>query len=154
MAASAMIIEDADRIREIAAAARRVAVLGCRSEKHADRPAFFVPSYLHQMGVTVYPVVCVPQDVGTTILGETARAKVADVPDGPVDVVCVFRKPSDLPDHVPDILEAKPKAVWLQSGIRNPEVEAQLAEAGIQVVADRCLMVEHRQAVGMRGGKL
>jgi predicted CoA-binding protein len=89
--ATSAIIDDAARIREIAGAARRVAVLGCRSERHADRPAFFVPSYLADRGITIIPVVCVSQDVGTTILGETACARVSDVPGGPVDVLCVFR---------------------------------------------------------------
>lgn len=63
---------------------------------------------------------------------------------------CSCRKPSDLPPHLDDILAAKPKAVWLQSGITNPEFEQALAAAGIQVVSDRCLMVDHRRAVSNR----
>lgn len=63
---------------------------------------------------------------------------------GHIDILDVFRKPSDLPPHLDDILAAKPAAVWLQSGITNPDFEEALAKAGIKVVSDRCLMVDHR----------
>lgn len=65
---------------------------------------------------------------------------------GSIDILDVFRKPSDLPPHLEDILAAKPAAVWLQSGITNQAFEEKLAKAGIKVVSDRCLMVDHRQA--------
>ena len=65
---------------------------------------------------------------------------------GPIDILDVFRKPSDLPPHLDDILAAQPAAVWLQSGITNPAFEEALAQAGIKVVSDRCLMVDHRAA--------
>ena len=64
---------------------------------------------------------------------------------GPVDMVDVFRRPADLAKHVDDILAKKPKSVWLQSGIRNDAIAETLAKAGILVVQDRCLMVEHRR---------
>ena len=57
-------------------------------------------------------------------------------------MVNVFRRPNDIPPHVDDILAAKPKYVWFQLGIRNDAAAQQLAEAGIKVVQDRCLMVE------------
>jgi predicted CoA-binding protein len=66
---------------------------------------------------------------------------------GQIDILDVFRKPSDIPQHLDDILAAAPKAVWLQSGITHPQVEEQLARAGIKVVSDRCLKVDHQQAV-------
>lgn len=69
-----------------------------------------------------------------------------------MDIVDVFRRPQDLAAHLDDILAAKPKAVWLQSGISEPTFEAALAAAGITVVADRCLLVEHQAAA--RGGRL
>ncbi len=58
----------------------------------------------------------------------------------------MFRRPQDLAGHLEDLLAAKPKAVWLQSGISEPGFEAALAAAGITVVADRCLLVEHQAA--------
>src|ERR687891_641578 len=68
------------------------------------------------------------------------------VADGPweVDLVNVFRRSQDIPPHLDDILAKRPRAVWFQSGIRNDRAAETLARAGIQVVQDRCLMVEHR----------
>jgi hypothetical protein len=71
---------------------------------------------------------------------------VADVPGG-ADLVNVFRRPKDIPAHVDDILEARPSAVWFQQGIRHDESAERLARAGIDVVQDRCLLVELR-AIG------
>jgi hypothetical protein len=70
--------------------------------------------------------------------------RVADIP-GDVDLVNVFRRSEDVPPHLDDILAKKPKAVWMQSGIRHDEVAERLARAGIDVVQDRCLMVEVRR---------
>lgn len=61
-----------------------------------------------------------------------------------VDLVNVFRRSQDVPAHLEDILEKKPKAVWMQSGIREETVAETLAKAGIKVIQDRCLMVDHR----------
>jgi predicted CoA-binding protein len=77
----------------------------------------------------------------TEILGEKVYRRVADVP-GEVDMVNVFRRSNDVPPHVDDIIAKKPKAVWFQLGIRNDRAAEQLAKAGIDVIQDRCLMVE------------
>jgi predicted CoA-binding protein len=79
----------------------------------------------------------------TEILGEPVYRAVAEVP-GEIDLVLVFRRSQDVPPHVDDLLAAKPKAVWMQSGIQNAEAARRLEEAGIQVVQNRCAMVEHR----------
>lgn len=136
------LIDDTTRIRELARVAKRVAVLGIKPESQATQPAFYVPEYLVRAGVTVIPVPVYFPDV-THILGQPVLRKLADVPP-PVDIVDVFRRPSDIPPHIPDILAAKPRVVWFQSGIRNDEAAEQLARAGILVVQDRCLMVDHR----------
>jgi predicted CoA-binding protein len=72
-----------------------------------------------------------------------------DVP-GAIDLVDVFRRSEDIPQHVEDILAKQPKAVWFQSGIRNDAVAETLAQAGIQVVQSRCLMVDYRMLIGSR----
>jgi len=77
----------------------------------------------------------------TEIFGKPVFRKLADI-GRPIDMVNVFRRPSDIPPHVDDIIAAKPKSVWFQLGIRNDEAAQKLAEAGIKVVQDRCLMVE------------
>ena len=138
------IVTDSRRIAEIARNARRVAVLGIKTEQQADQPAHYVAAYLQGAGVEVVPVPVYYPDV-TRILGQPVYRRLADVP-GEIDILDVFRRPSDIPPHVDDILAMRPKVVWFQSGIRNDAVAERLAAEGIEVVQDRCLMVEHRQA--------
>ena len=132
-------------LRELLAETRRVAVLGIKTERQAYQPAFYVPQYLAAAGLEVVPVPVYYPEV-TEILGQKVYRKLADVP-GPVDMVNVFRRSEDIPPHLEDILAAKPKSVWFQSGIRHDTVAEQLARAGIKVVQDLCLMVEHRALV-------
>jgi predicted CoA-binding protein len=142
------IITDGGEVARIAAAARRVAVLGIKTEQQADQPAFYVPEYLQQAGVEVIPVpVYYPE--AREILGQQVYRRVAEVP-GEVDILDVFRRPDDLPPHLEDVLAKRPRLVWLQSGIRHPGFAQSLTEAGIDVVQDRCLMVEHRRGQGAR----
>jgi predicted CoA-binding protein len=130
-------------IGEIIRNTKRVAVLGMKTEAQSGQPAFYVPEYLARAGLDVIPVpVYYPE--ATEIMGRKVYRSLADVP-GEIDLVDVFRRSQDVPPHVDDILAAKPKAVWMQSGIRNEAVARRLAEAGIKVVQDRCLMVEHRR---------
>jgi predicted CoA-binding protein len=137
------ILEDASRIAEFLRTAKRVAVLGIKTEAQGGQPAFYVPKYLADAGLEVIPVPVYYPEV-QTILGRPVYRKVSDVP-GPIDIVDVFRRPADLMAHLDDLLAAKPRAVWLQSGIAHAEFARRLAEAGILVVQDRCLMVEHRR---------
>ena len=135
-----LLVEDDAGIRQLLAGVRRVAVLGIRSEAFAERPAHYVAAALAGAGVEIVPVP-VYEPAVTTILGRPVVRRVADVP-GRVDLVDVFRRPADEPAHLPDLLAARPGAVWLQSGIRNDAAAEALARAGIAVVQDRCLMVE------------
>lgn len=132
---------------EIAAVARdakRVAVLGIKTEQQAGQPAFYVAEYLKSAGLELAPVpVYYPN--ATEILGFPVVRRVQDVA-GEVDILDVFRRPEDLAQHLDDILVKKPRCVWLQSGIRNDAFAQALIEQGIDVVQDRCLMVEHRAA--------
>ncbi len=137
------LIESDDAIRKLLAGVKRVAVLGMKTEAQADQAAFYVPRFLDEVGVEVVPVpVYYPE--AKSILGKPVFRKVADVP-GEVDLVDVFRRPSDVPGHVEDLLAKRPRAVWLQLGIRNDQAAEALARHGIQVVQDRCLMVEWRR---------
>ena len=141
------IIETDTGLRELLAETQRVAVLGMKTEAQSFQPAFYVPQYMAAAGFDVIPVpVYYPE--ATEILGRKVYRKLSDVP-GRIDMVNVFRRSQDVPPHLEDILAARPKSVWLQSGIRNDGVAEQLARAGIKVVQDRCLMVEHR-ALGRR----
>jgi predicted CoA-binding protein len=136
------IIETDAGMRALLAETRRVAVLGIKTEAQSYQPAFYVPQYMAAAGFDVIPVpVYYPN--ATEIMGLKVYRKLSDVP-GPIDMVNVFRRSQDVPPHVEDILAARPKSVWFQSGIRNDDAAERLARAGIKVVQDRCLMVEHR----------
>ena len=138
----ANLLEDDARIHALLKNAKRIAVLGIKSDAEAEKPGHAVPAYLQAHGYEIIPVPV--RDPGPTVLGQRTYAKVADVP-GAVDIVDVFRKPADIDGHVEDLLAKKPRAVWFQLGIRNDAAAEKLARAGIQVVQDRCMKIEHRK---------
>src|SRR5215207_5646728 len=136
------IITTGTEIRNLLNETRTIAVLGINTEAQAGQPAFYVPAYLQTAGFQVIPVpVYYPQV--TRILGQQVFRRLIDIPID-LDLVNVFRLSQDVPPHVEDILAKMPRAVWLQSGIRHDAVAETLAKAGIKVVQDRCLMVDHR----------
>lgn len=132
------LIDDDAGIARVLGDTRRIAVLGIKVE--SSQPANYVPSYAQRAGLEIVPVPVYYPDV-TEILGEKVYRRIADVP-GSVDMVNVFRRPKDIPGHLDDIIAKKPKVVWFQLGIRNDEAAERLAKEGIDVVQDRCLMVE------------
>ena len=136
-----LIVKSSD-IRALVARSHRVAVLGIKTEAQADQPAFYVPQYLADVGFEIIPVPVYYPEV-TEILGQPVYRRLMDVP-GDIDLVDIFRRAHDIDGHLEDILAKGPTAVWFQSGIRNDAAAATLAKAGIKVVQDRCLMVEHR----------
>ena len=136
------ILTSDDDIREILQQAKTIAVLGIKPETHAGQPAHYVAKYMADRGYDVIPVPVHYPEV-TEILGKKVYRNLNDVPED-IDLLNVFRRSEDIPKHTEEILAKKPKAVWFQLGIRNDEVAEKLAEAGIKVVQDLCLMVEHR----------
>ncbi|WP_163786980.1 CoA-binding protein [Myxococcus vastator] len=140
------LIEDEAGVERVVRGARRVAVLGIKTEQQSGQPAYYVPDYLARAGVEVVPVPVYYPDV-THILGKPVFRRLTDVP-GELDLVDVFRRPQDIDGHVDELIAKKPTAVWFQSGIRNDAAAEKLAKAGIQVVQDRCLMVDHRRYGG------
>lgn len=133
------LIEDNAGIRRVLEATHRIAVLGIKIEE-SGAPAYFVPEYAHAAGFEIVPVPVYYPEV-TEILGERVYRTVAAVP-GSIDMVNVFRRPHKIPEHIDDIISKRPKFVWFQLGIRNDEAAERFARAGIDVVQDRCLMVE------------
>lgn len=121
---------------------RRIAVLGIKTEAQSGQPAYYVPEYLQRAGYEVIPVPVYYPDA-THILGQPVYRTLAGIP-GDIDIVDVFRRPQDIAAHLPDLLAKQPRAVWFQSGIRNDDAARTLEQAGIQVIQDRCIMVEHR----------
>lgn len=138
------LVDDRAGLRDLLAATKTIAVLGIKTEAQAGQPAFYVPEYLKSAGFQIIPVpVYYPQV--TQILGLRVYRCLKDIPF-PIDLVNVFRRSKDVEPHLEDILASRPKAVWMQSGIRHDSVAQKLAQAGIKVVQDRCLMVDHRWA--------
>jgi predicted CoA-binding protein len=133
------LLESDDAISALLDRTRTVAVLGIKTAD-SGAPAYFAPEYAQRAGLTIYPVPVYYPDV-TEILGERVYRQVREIDDR-VDLVNVFRRPKDLPAHLDDLLAARPRAVWFQTGIRNDEVAEELAQSGIEVVQDRCLMIE------------
>jgi predicted CoA-binding protein len=134
------VIDDTKDIQQVLRETRIIAVLGIKPESHADQAAHYVPAHMAAAGYEIIPVPVYYPEV-TQILGKKVYRKLTDI-GRPIDMVNVFRRPNDIPPHVDDIIAAKPKSVWFQLGIRNDEAARKLAEAGIKVVQDRCLMVE------------
>ena len=132
------LIEDDEAIGRILAQTQRIAVLGIKMEH--NQPAHYVAEYAQRVGKEIVPVPVYYPDA-TEILGEKVYRTVAAIP-GDVDMVDVFRRPRDIPAHLDDIIAKKPKSVWFQLGIRNDEAAEKLARAGIDVIQDRCVMVE------------
>ena len=141
----ANILTSDDDVREMLQQTNRIAVLGIKPETHAGQPAHYVAKYMADRGYEVIPVPVYYPEV-TEILGKKVYRNLSDIP-GEIDLLNVFRRSEDIPKHTLEILAKKPKAVWFQLGIRNDEVAEKLAEAGIKVVQDLCLMVEHRSLI-------
>jgi predicted CoA-binding protein len=128
----------ASDIREILEQ-KNIAVVGM--SKNEGKPAHFVPKYLIEHGYNVIPV----NPTITEVLGRKSYPSIADIPDN-VDVVDVFRRSEDVPPVVNDAINKKGiKVIWMQSGIYNEEAERKAKENGIDVVFNRCIMVEHNR---------
>lgn len=128
-------------IERLVRESRTVAVVGLSADP--GRPSFGVAAYLVRAGLTVYPV----NPALTTWRGLPAYATLADVP-GHIDIVDVFRRPEHVPALAAEAVAVGADALWLQLGVIAPSAAALAAEAGLDVVMDRCLAVEHREVVG------
>ena len=132
-----------EQLRTMLAGARTIAVVGMKDAEPAD--AFRVPRYMQEHGHRILPV----NPKLSRVLGEPAVASLGKI-DEPVDLVNLFRAPDHIPAHVDEILAMHPlpKTVWMQLGIVHGSAAARLRSAGIQVVQDRCIMVDHRRLLG------
>ncbi len=129
------------QVKEILESAKTIAVLGVSA--NTDKPANYVPQYMFERGYTVLPVNALL--VGQTLFDQPVTATLAELKQ-PIDVVDMFRRSEFLESHLEDILAMRPlpKLVWLQLGIRSDDFTANLLEAGIEVVQDRCLLADYK----------
>ena len=115
---------------------KRIAVVGLSSDP--SRPSYDVARYLQRQGYTIIPVN--PKE--TEVLGEKSYPTLSDIPEPP-DVVDIFRRPEYVGEIVDEAIRVGAKAVWLQLGVINEEAARKAREAGLLVVMDRCMKIEH-----------
>jgi predicted CoA-binding protein len=127
-------------LRDLLLSVKSIAVVGIKADPRED--AHRVPRYMQAHGYRILPV----SPKCSEVLGEPCAARLGDL-DEPADMVNLFRAPQHIAAHAEEILALprRPHAVWLQLGIRDDASAARLAAAGIRVVQDLCLMVEHRR---------
>ena len=135
----------AERLR-ILTQYKRVAIVGLSA--NAFRPSHFVAIYLARQGFEIIPVN--PKE--KEILGRTSYPSLKDIP-GPVDIVDVFRDPSAVPGIVEDAIAINAKVVWLQLGVIHEPAADKAREAGLTVVMDRCMKIEHGRLFGGLGNR-
>jgi predicted CoA-binding protein len=116
---------------------KKIAVVGL--SPNPDRPSHYVSEHMIENGYEVVGV----NPGQTEILDRPVYPKLSDVP-GPLEIVAVFRASEYLPEVVDDAIARKPKVLWIQLGIHDPEAEAKAEKNGIEVIRQRCLMVEHQ----------
>jgi predicted CoA-binding protein len=127
-----------DSVREILETCHTIAVVGLSARP--DRPGHYVPAYMQAQGYHIIPVNPNLEEA----LGERAYPSLGDVPDA-VDLVLLFQRSENVPPFVEQAIRIGAKAVWMQTGIKNAAAAAQATAAGLSVVMDACIMVEHRR---------
>lgn len=132
---------DPQLVKKILSEYKTVAIVGLSHKE--DRDSNMVAAYLQKNGYTIIPV----NPAHDSILGEKSYRKLVDIPFK-VDVVDVFRKPSALLELSADIIAVRPKAVWFQIGVVNNEATGRILDAGIEVVQNVCMKVEHAKQFG------
>jgi predicted CoA-binding protein len=134
---------DDQPIKRLLEQATSIAVVGIKSG--ADDDAFRVPAYLKAEGYRIIPV----NPKLSHVLNIASHAGLEQIPRTlfPIDIVNIFRATEHLPRHVDEILSLSPlpRAVWTQLGIYDGPSAQRLREAGIEVIQDRCIMVDHRR---------
>jgi uncharacterized protein len=132
-------MDDRATLGPILRAARTIAVVGLSPKP--SRPSHFVAEYLQRAGYRIIPV----RPGAESILGEQTYPSLSAAAGavGPLDVIDIFRRSETIPELAEELLLVRPKLVWMQAGIRDDATAAKLEAAGILVVMDRCLMVDH-----------
>lgn len=126
-----------DQIKKIYSL-KNIAVVGM--SKNPEKAAHYVPKYLSEKGYNIIPV----NPTASDILGKKCYPTLLDIPIK-VDIVDIFRPSDQVTPVVEEAIKIKPKVVWLQEGIHNPEAESLAQKAGIEVVFNRCMLAEHQR---------
>lgn len=137
-------MSDIQTLRRVLQNHRTIAVVGLSADWF--RPSYFAAKYMQENGYRIIPV----NPKYTEILGETCYPSLKDIPH-PVDIVDVFRKPADTPAIAQESVDIGAKVFWLQLGVINQDAQAIAENAGLTVVADRCVKIEHARLFGGLG---
>ena len=129
-----------DKIREMLENSKTIAVIGMKRDDFEE--AYKIPLYMKEHGYVIFAVN--PTKAGQEIWDSVFYDKLDDIKEQ-IDLVDIFRRPEFLVEHAKEILRLNPlpKYVWFQLGIYNDEAAKMLEDAGIKVVQNRCIMVEH-----------
>ncbi len=138
---AAPIVDDIAGLRRILARSQVIAVVGLSAQWH--RPSYFAAKYMQDHGYRIVPV----NPNYAEVLGEKCYPSVAAIPEA-VDIVDCFRKPDDIVPIAREAVAKGARVLWLQLGIRNGEAERIAADAGLDVVVDRCVKIEHARILG------
>ena len=128
-------------IKEILERYKNIAVVGLSSQTR--RPSYSVSQYMQNVGYRIIPVN--PNE--TEVLCEKAYPTLDDVP-GPVEIVDIFRRPEFVPDIVESAIRRKARVIWMQVGVVHEAAAERARAAGLEVVMDRCILIEHRAELG------
>lgn len=120
---------------------RTIAIVGVSNSPH--RPSYFAAKYMQHHGYQVIPV----NPRYETVLGEKCYASLLDIPE-PIDIVDCFRKPDEIPELADQAIKIGAKCLWLQLGIQHNEAEQKAFSAGLEVISNRCVKIEHGRLFG------
>ena len=135
------IIDDIAGLRRVLALSRTIAVVGLSANWY--RPSHFAAKYMQDKGFSIVPV----NPAYAEVLGERCYPDLASIPR-PVDMVDCFRKPQDIVPIAREAVAIGAKVLWMQIGIRNQEAARIALDAGMDVVMDRCVKIEHARILG------
>ena len=137
-------MDDSDKLRRILKGSRTIAVVGLSAQWH--RPSFFAAKYMQEHGYRVIPV----NPTYPEILGEKSYKRLSDIPE-PVDVVDCFRKSAEIPALAEEAIAIGAKVLWMQLGVENAAARARAEAAGLEVIENRCVKIEHGRFFGGLG---
>jgi predicted CoA-binding protein len=137
-------MDDSEKIRRILSRSKTIAVVGLSAQWH--RPSYFAAKYMQEHGYRVIPV----NPMYDSILGEKSYKSLRDIPEK-VDVVDCFRKSAEIPAIAEDAIAIGAKVLWMQLGVENAQARRKAEAAGLEVVEDHCVKIEHGRFFGGLG---
>jgi uncharacterized protein len=136
--------DDTDKLRRILKTTKTIAVVGLSAQWH--RPSYFAAKYLQDHGYRIIPV----NPMYDAVLGEKCYKTLREIPV-PVDMVDCFRKSAEIPAIAEDAIAIGAKVLWMQLGVENPAARRRAEEAGLEVIENRCVKIEHGRFYGGLG---